>query len=80
MCLYLEPSLCPLSLNYKLSESQLISWKTIQLQLTPGENPRTIQYAELSEITIQQSSSKNTSTRLGEVLHTFNFPITLHVN
>jgi hypothetical protein len=80
MCLYLEPSLWPSSSHYKLAEPRSISWKTRQLQLSPGENPRTIQYAELSAITIQQSSSKNTSTRLGEVLHTFNFPITLRVS
>jgi len=79
-CLYLEPGLWPLSSDYKLAESQTISWKTLQLQLSPGEKLRKIQYAELSEITIKRSSSKNTSTCLGEVLHTFNLPIKLRVS
>jgi hypothetical protein len=80
MFLYLELSLWPSSPHYKLAEPRLIPWKTRQLQLSPGEKSRTVKYAELSEITIQQARSINTAIRLGELLHTLNFSIKLRVS
>jgi hypothetical protein len=80
LCLYLEPSLLPVSEHYKLAEPQSISWKTRELHLTPGENAQTIQYAELSQITIQQIPSANMARSLGEQLHTLNFSIRLRVS
>jgi hypothetical protein len=77
--LYLEPSLWPLSPHYKLEEPQTVSWKTCELRGCPGNKPQIIQYAELTFITIQQSSKTTTRIHFNEELHTLKFAIKLHV-
>ncbi|CAF3556939.1 unnamed protein product [Adineta steineri] len=76
----IETSLWPLSPLYKLDESQTLSWKTCQLQVTPNDKPQIIDYAELSFITILQSNKTNTRIHFGEVLHSLKFAIKLHLN
>jgi hypothetical protein len=78
--LYLEPSLWPLSPHYKLIEPRSLSWKTCQLYGCPGNKTQIIQYAELSFITIQQMSKKDTRVHFAQLLHSLKFAIKLHVN
>ncbi len=78
--MYLETSLWPLSPLYKLDESQTLSWKTCQLQISPGDKPRIFQYAELSFITILPSNKPNNRIRFSEALYSLKFAIKLHVS
>ncbi|CAF1318521.1 unnamed protein product [Rotaria magnacalcarata] len=75
----IETSVLPLSPTYKL-ESSTISWKTCCLQIDPNEKPRTIQYAELSLLTIQYPTNKNTRIHIGDELHRLKFSIKLRLN
>ncbi len=78
--LYLEPSLSPLSTLYKLEKPHSLSWIPYQLQTTPGGRSQTFLCAELSAITIQQSSKTDTRVRFAQLLHSFEFVIKLRVN
>ncbi|CAF4585095.1 unnamed protein product [Rotaria socialis] len=75
----IETSLFSLSPTYKL-EASTISWKTCRLQIDPNDKPRTIQYAELSLLTIQYATNKNTRIHLGDELHRLKFSIKLRLN
>ncbi|CAF2722281.1 unnamed protein product [Rotaria sp. Silwood2] len=76
----IEPSLSPSSPYYKLEEPRSLSWKTCQLQTAPGGKSRTFLYAELSAITIEQSSKTDTRVRFAQLLHSFKFAIKLQLN
>jgi hypothetical protein len=75
----IEPSLCPASQYYKLEEPRILSWKTCQVQTIPGGKSRTFLYAELTAITIEQSSKTDTRVRFAQLLHSFKFAIKLQV-
>jgi hypothetical protein len=83
MYFYLELSLCPPSPLYKLEEPRSISWKTCHLKACPGRKPQMIQYAELSFITIQQTSETDTRVRFTQELHklksTIRFRVCLNI-
>lgn len=78
--MYIEPSLLPSSTYYKLEEPRSLTWKTCQVQTAPGGICRTFYYAELSAITIEQSSKTDTRVRFAQLLHSFKFAIKLQVN
>ena len=76
VCLYLEPSLWPLSDNYKFVEPQKLSWKTCQLSACPGsDRPKRIHYAEITSITVQLTHKTNNRVHFNEVLHSLKFAI-----
>ncbi|CAF1089274.1 unnamed protein product [Rotaria sp. Silwood1] len=76
----IEPSLSPSSPYYKLEEPRSLSWKICHLQTAPGGKTRTFLYAELSAITIEQSSKTDTRVRFAQLLHSFKFAIKLQLN
>jgi hypothetical protein len=76
---YIEPSICPPSQFYKIEEPRSLSWKTCQLQTGSGGKSRTFLCAELSAITIEQSSKSDTRVRFAQLLHSFKFAIKLQV-
>ena len=78
--IYLEPSLHPISPHYKLAEPQTISWKPCQIQTELAGRSRTFLCAELTSITIEQSSKTDTRVRFAQLLHSLKFAIKIHVN
>lgn len=76
---YLEITLCPTVRSYTLDEPQKISWKTCELQINPNDRPRIVQYAELTSITIKQTSS-DAQIHFAETLHSFTFLIKFRVS
>jgi hypothetical protein len=80
MFFFIEPSLCPASQYYKLEEPRSLNWKTCQLQPSAGGKSRTFLYAELTAITIEQSSKTDTRVRFAQLLHSFKFAIKLQVS
>jgi len=78
--LYLETSLWPLSSLYKLDESQTLSWKTCELQISGNGRPHKIQYAELSFIRIQQKNKSDKRVHFAQKIHTLKFVIKLRVS
>lgn len=76
----LEPSLCPSSEAYKLEEPRSLPWKTCQVQVNSSGKTRTFLYAEISNITIEQSSKTDTRVRFAQLLHSFKFAIKLQVS
>ncbi|CAF0767381.1 unnamed protein product [Adineta ricciae] len=76
----IELSLWPLSAHYKLDESQTLSWKTCQIQISPDDKPHMIQYAELSSVTILPSNKNNPRMHFSETLHSLKFAIKVHVH
>ncbi len=78
--MYLETSLWPLSPLYKLDQSQTLSWKTCELQISRNDRPQKIHYAELSFIRIQQKNKNDTRVHFAQKMHTLKFAIKLHVS
>ena len=76
---YYRTKLYPLTQHYKLEEPRVISWKTCQIQTGSTGKTRTFLYAELSSITIQQSSKTDTRVRFAQAIHSFKFAIKLQV-
>lgn len=76
----LEPSLYPTSDQYRLEDPQSLSWKTVHLQPTPDTRTRVFKYADLTNITIGQTSKTDTRVRFAQALHSFRFAIKLRVN
>ncbi|CAF1038256.1 unnamed protein product [Adineta ricciae] len=76
----IELSLWPLSTHYKLDESQTLPWKTCQIQISPDDKPRMIQYAELTSVTILPSNKNNPRMHFSETLHSLKFAIKVHVH
>ncbi|UJR22445.1 hypothetical protein I4U23_025505 [Adineta vaga] len=76
----IEMSLWPSSPLYKLDESQTLSWKTCQIQISSDDRPRMIQYAELSFITIIPANKNNPRMHFSDALHSLKFAIKVHMN
>ncbi len=76
---YLEITLCPTVSPYILDEPKKLSWKTCELQINSNDQPRIVQYVELTSITTRQISSSDTQIHFAETLHSFTFLIKFRV-
>ena len=76
---FLESTLCSSGNFYQLVDGEQISWKTCELRTNSQERSTVIQYAELNEILIRETSNTNKPKHLGEELYSLNFLITLRV-
>ena len=77
---FLEPMLCSSGNCYELVDSQDFPWKICELRTHPQQRSTVIQYAELNEILIKETSVASKQKHFGDELYSLTFLITLRVS